>query len=159
MEIIILFLIAGLFFSIRAIVLRRHTGCGVVGLISILLIISAPFIYLFLSTMPMEFDKSRNGNPVLVASEKHAASCSINLYLYKNGKFRYFTFCFGLQESTTGEYQIIGDSISFINTSKDFSKYAIYNREEKYLLFYRSESDTISSMKAPMPVIIDEFKE
>ena len=162
MEILIFLLIAGLFFSIRAIVLRRHTGCGVIAFIGIILIISAPFIYLFWPFL--EFDKSRYGNPVLVASRKSVASCSSNLYLYENGKFRYFTICFG-HKSTTGEYQIVGDSISFVNPSDDFFKYAIYNRDEKYLLFYRnesdsfhSESDTISSLKIPMPIIRDELK-
>ncbi len=50
--IILLLITVGLFFSVRAIILRRNAGCGVMGLISIILIISAPFILLYLITAP-----------------------------------------------------------------------------------------------------------
>ena len=96
-------------------------------------------------------DKAINGEPVLFASRRGAASCSSNLYLYENGKFKYVTICFGT-ESITGEYQIVGDSISFAKSSENFYKYAIYNREEKYLQFYKNESDT-ASVYAQFPVI------
>ena len=82
-----------------------------------------------------------NGEPVLYASRKGAGSCSSNLYLYENGKFRYLYICFGTS-SVTGEYKIIGDSIVFVHSGVDFYKYAIYNREEQYLQFKKSESDT-----------------
>jgi hypothetical protein len=41
-------LLAGLFFSIRAIVLRRHIGCGIAGIAGIL----APFVLLYLIISP-----------------------------------------------------------------------------------------------------------
>ena len=56
--IIIFLLIVGLFFSIRAIVLRRNVGCGVMGIVSICLIIAAPFLLIYLLfTPPLGFYK------------------------------------------------------------------------------------------------------
>ena len=81
------------------------------------------------------------GEPVLFAGQKGAASSSSNIYLYENGKFRYFMVSFGTK-SIIGEYQIIGDSIVFIHSEDNFYKYAIYNKEEKYLQFHKNESDT-----------------
>ena len=51
-SIIIFLLLAGLFFSIRAIVLRRNVGCGIMGIVGILLIIAAPFILLYILATP-----------------------------------------------------------------------------------------------------------
>ena len=82
-----------------------------------------------------------NGEPVLYANRKGAGSSSSNLYLYENGKFRSLYICFGIS-SVTGEYKIIGDSIVFTSSNDNFYKYAIYNREEQYLQFKKSESDT-----------------
>jgi hypothetical protein len=45
--IILLALSTGLFFSIRAIVLRRHIGCGIAGIIIILLTVASPFVFIY----------------------------------------------------------------------------------------------------------------
>jgi len=137
-----------------AIISRRRVGYGVAGLIGILLIISAPFIFLFFMIAPTVFDKKIDANPVLYARQERVASCSANFYLYENGKFQYIKVCFG-RESTLGEYQIIGDSIFFFNPSDSFYKYAIYDREEKYLRFYDNTSDT--TYGDLLPVIKDEL--
>ena len=50
--IIIFLIIVGLFFSIRAIVLRRNVGCGIMGVVGILLIVAAPFFFLYLLVTP-----------------------------------------------------------------------------------------------------------
>ena len=50
--IVFFLLLAGLFFSIRAIVLRRNVGCGTMGLIGILVIIATPIMLFYLITAP-----------------------------------------------------------------------------------------------------------
>ena len=56
--IISLLLLTGLFFSIRAIVLRRHVGCGIAGIIGISTVIASPFIlYWLIFTPPIGFHR------------------------------------------------------------------------------------------------------
>ena len=100
--------------------------------------------------------KAITGEPALFAGRKGAASCTTSLYLYESGKYKYLTICFGTK-SITGEYQLSGDSIFFLNSSDDFYKYAIYYRKEKYLQLFRSESDT-ASVHAQFPVLRNELK-
>ncbi|MDR2919372.1 MAG: copper resistance protein NlpE [Tannerella sp.] len=73
-------------------------------------------IVLFLTAILPKNPNKWEGENLLVAAHKGAASCSTTLRLKPDGKFKYTSVCFGIEE-TRGTYKINGDTVFFEPTN------------------------------------------
>ena len=90
------------------------------------------------------------GENLFVANMEGVANCETYLKLKDNNKFKYTSYCFGIDE-IRGVYELDGDTIFFFPKKQDYHlyNYAIIRNSNK-LMMYHNESD---SLRLPFTIL------